>query len=101
MIGVGDKVVCVDADAALDVIPISVGEVYTVRFIGEDRDGDVGVRLNECRNHIHPDGWEGGYYLSRFRPVQTTTTDISIFQEMDDREFGTGRFKPSKQPEHA
>jgi hypothetical protein len=93
---VGQKVVCIDGHKTswqkkkfLGLIPYTKwwselveGEVYTVTsiFVGHEyasgREG-VAVTLAETNNY------EGsGFRATRFKPVQTRKTDISIFKAM-------------------
>lgn len=92
---VGQKVVCIDPHNTswqrrtfLGVIPYTLwwselveGEVYTVSdvFVGKDMAGrtDVALHLAEMNNYE-----ESGFRASRFRPVSTRETDISIFKAM-------------------
>lgn len=84
---VGQKVVCVD-----DVPPmkpgviylpwdhkIARGEVYVVRWIGDDRD-ETCVRLQGVYRNYY--GADTPYFANRFRPVVERKTNISIFTEM-------------------
>jgi hypothetical protein len=94
---VGDKVVCVDNSrppnyhGVLTVLP-EIGVVYTIRriapFTWSTGTSGVGVWLEEItRSTKNPRGSEQPWGASRFRPVQTRKTDISIF---------TAMLKPSK-----
>ena len=98
MFYVGQKVVCVDNKPRIDAdhfgpfrrtfpMPLTIGEIYTVR--GFDRNGsyDYGLYLIECRS-TYParrDGTERGFYSSRFRPLVERKTDISIFTKILDK----------------
>lgn len=89
MIGIGDKVVCVNDTPRIKSgwygDAVVKGVVYTVRGIdrglnkkGVERDA---LLLEEacCRKYGTLDGKEIGYLTIRFRPVP----DISLFTEMD------------------
>lgn len=95
MIGVGSKVVCVKEQWVpfhQEVTPI-VGRVYTVRDV-VDTFGGLCFRFTEIRNpaHQYTDDFTECCFLSTcFRPVKKTKTDISIFQEIDRREFAKRR----------
>lgn len=97
MIGVGDKVVCIndsgfefvtDPDFIKYAKPIK-GCVYTVRGVAIDVFGVPGFLLAEIRrpDYCNEDGLELGWLTHRFRPVKKTKTDISIFQEIDREIF--------------
>lgn len=72
---VGMKVVCVDNGGAGSLL--AVGEVYTIRSL-EPRF----VTLAEDSTWSEINGADSGWYYSRFRPVQTRQTDISVFTAM-------------------
>lgn len=97
MIGVGDKVVCLkNSNAYAEALGVDAafkGEIYTVKGITRpDSFGNPCILLEEiCTNNNHGDGREWGYQLKAFRPVQTTKTDIAIFQAMDRNAFGRKR----------
>lgn len=91
---VGMKVVCVDDypggyEARPDIFEYSDGldgltwgRVYTIRAIGPDQeDGSLSVWLDEIHRPLER-GYETGYAVERFRPVQHRATDISIFTAM-------------------
>jgi hypothetical protein len=88
---VGDKVVCVDAKASpgtvlTDSLRLAVGTVYTVSRVGITQSDEPGVQLVECpRDNRSGLKW---YRASRFRPVRTVKTDISIFRQIDADVFG-------------
>lgn len=93
---VGQKVVCVDDEFARGNRhpDISNGRVYRVSSItssclgGQGRYvGTPGVRLEGIDYHTCDDGiicgdWHGYFGAARFRPVQTKSTDISIFKAL-------------------
>lgn len=94
MIGVGDKVVCVNAASIfghvwVGDVPVE-GRVYTVSAVVPSRVllGETALLLEEIQNSIHGDPLDEdwGYLTCRFRPVRKT--DISIFQEIDRKVFG-------------
>jgi hypothetical protein len=93
---VGQKVICIDAHNTswrrkkfLGLLPYTLwwselveGQVYTVAGVFMGRDvftgtKDVGLRLAEMNNYD-----ESGFRASRFRPVSTRKTDISIFKAL-------------------
>lgn len=90
---VGMKVVCVDPLYTWsEGSELEKGRVYTIRAIGPwVRNSDpsvslsVGVWLAEIHDRSEPDFLEDGdipFRASRFRPVKTRKTDISIFTAM-------------------
>lgn len=86
---VGMKVVCVDGSAhsyIRDAISPRKGGVYTIRNLeANPRTGRLNVQLCEIVNpEVEArDGCGEPYFgASRFRPVQTRKTDISIFTAM-------------------
>lgn len=88
---VGQKVVCVYAggDPAFDDWDeserIVVGQIYTIRRVYIDHDGEDCVWLDEVqRSHLSRIDWgpDVGYGAYRFRPVVERKTDISIFEEI-------------------
>ena len=90
---VGQKVVCVD-----DKIPcrsLANGSIYTIRWFGLHVDPHFGTNLCVRLAEINPRPEESEllkdypealadvpYYASRFRPLVTRKTDISIFKRM-------------------
>ena len=85
----GDKVVCVDNslpwNRKWDDDAPEVGKVYTVKKIIVDFEGDVALRFCEINRSplaFAQHGVNIGYKATRFRPVQTKKTDISIFTDM-------------------
>lgn len=87
---VGMKVVCVDASARGKVgvwwpgEELAEGETYCIAKIFVDYEGTLVVALDgldrsEASQYY---GSEVGYSVTRFRPVQTRNTDISIFTAM-------------------
>lgn len=71
---VGQEVVCVDEDEATKHYGIYKDRVYTIASIFE-KAGAIFVYLAEVTS-------DGGWYASRFRPVVTRKTDISVFTAM-------------------
>jgi hypothetical protein len=92
MFRVGQKVVCVQGSVVgLGHKPIVVGNMYTVRDVGDDGDPrGYWIRLNEVRNQVRYGClWNGvwtdrepTYTATRFRPIVERPTDISIFTAM-------------------
>lgn len=87
---VGMKVVCVKKGAWSPSTPGEshpvYGGVYTIRTI-ECPDGDVFLRFAEiinpkARRDIYGSQSESQYWATRFRPLFTRKTDISIFTAM-------------------
>lgn len=78
---VGMKVVCVqdELDGAEPPFPVR-GTVYTISWIGMSG-GFLVIDLVELPNPETVHFWRG-YRPEVFRPVETRTTDISIFQAM-------------------
>lgn len=82
---VGMKVVslCDRAHRSAPSFSIKRGAVYTIRNIYTCPVADeVGVLLAEMVLPEFLTGVEFGWRISRFRPVQTRKTDISIFEAM-------------------
>lgn len=85
---VGMKVVCVRGfvvDMQQTEVAPKEGHVYTIRTISAYAGDGVYVRLAEIVNPVLPysDGDnECDFIADNFRPVETRTTDISIFQAM-------------------
>lgn len=81
---VGMKVVCVDARIKNTFVArLTENETYTIRaMFVSPTSGKIGVRLVGIANGIHRSGIERGYRASRFRPLVTRKTDISIFTAM-------------------
>lgn len=92
---VGMKVVCVDDAPTFGHHLLAKGHVYTIASIGhatgifKDRcvRNELVVALEEVRA-ICRDGTphDSGFAASRFRPVQTRKTDISIFTALLHRQ---------------
>ena len=88
---VGQKVVCVpdtEADAQThgrvwhSDVP-KIGAIYTIIGFGSGYYGDYPVLLlKEIKNYINFLKRDVGYRASRFRPLVTRKTDISIFKRM-------------------
>lgn len=80
----GQHVVCVDdteqsSPQSVGIKPVIKGTVYTVRdFLNATPwGGDLGVRLGEIINPLHPKwGCEYGYLISRFRPLKDSRLDV-------------------------
>lgn len=93
MFEVGQKVVCVEAEASCKYMPpgiisnrdldeLAEGAVYTIRKIGVVY-GDLCVWLDEITRPEHVFwGGEAPYDARRFRPVVERKTDISVFTAM-------------------
>lgn len=91
---VGQKVVCVNADALLSGYgphhdEITVGEVYTIRWAGPSPHprtyGKPAIRLvGVVRGDDpgNPDWNDMPWMAIRFRPVVERKTDISVFTKM-------------------
>ncbi len=86
MFRVGQKVVCVRAREGWlppGCVVVSVGDVYTIRDVGDLGDGGVGLRVEEITNPTNTFyGVEYGYWANRFRPVVKRKTDISALQAL-------------------
>lgn len=96
MIGIGDKVVCIEAPWIDSPAPNKpqIDEIYTVRD-SVDSKGTVFLRFKELINPVQAVPWftgEEAFWIECFRKVTTIKTDISIFKEIDRKIF-------SKQPE--
>lgn len=95
MIGVGDKVVCVNAGVWPEPntkLPsgLELGAVYTVAAVGQNKYwGDVCVWLVETRNPYPPLSEDVGYRIKRFRKVATSKKfkAIEVFREIDRKIF--------------
>ncbi len=91
MIGVGDRVVCVDEATYTRSIWVGdapvVGNIYTVIGIvpSHNPPNNLALILAEIKNidPSDPEDIEWGYLITRFRKVKTTKTDISIFTQID------------------
>ena len=84
---VGDKLVCVDDVNQNFGYVLRAGTVYTIREMvvvpkGYPDTGQIGVRLAEVVLPRGFDGSERAHKATRFRPIQTRKTDISIFQRL-------------------
>lgn len=88
---VGQKVVCVDGSCRYgrrwhpECCPPSEGATYTVRDVGDNVEGGLGVKLFEALCVGVFDGaleQDAFFRASRFRPVVERKTDISIFTRM-------------------
>ncbi len=85
MFRIGQKVICVDADGANNLV---LGSVYTVKFVYSFRftvwhtrniNGEFySVKLYEAET----DPGFSGFCSARFKPVDERKTDISIFKKM-------------------
>lgn len=82
---VGQKVVCVDAARRTQFRSdmLKEGAVYTVVGLALSLHKMPVVQLAE----VAPEKGSIGFQHSRFRPVKTTQTDISVFTEIVRREF--------------
>jgi|SRR5690606_34016718 len=81
---VGQKVVCVDVvpqRGCRDDLPLKLGEVYTIRWLGFYL-GDRCLRLEECTRPDSLPEPDRPMLLRRFRPVQSTDTGMSILKEL-------------------
>lgn len=91
MFYVGQKVVCINQEGIASDLPFPIevpvkGRVYTIRdsFFHSIAGADA-VRLVEIKNPIYP--YDNGmlehcFGAFRFRPIEETKTDISIFTDM-------------------
>ena len=91
----GAKVVCVDAAPSgrphiIRVKRLTQGAIYTVRGVSiSEKDGEVGLLLDEVTNAISPT-WdvEYNYLIHRFRPAvppKTQAEDVGLFRyHLDD-----------------
>ncbi len=96
MFYVGQKVVCIDDKSCLraitenwnlDLHGLKVGEVYTIKWIGNFKHKYLGesvcvhlVEINRPNCFLH--GVPVPFSLKRFRPLEERKTDISIFEAM-------------------
>lgn len=69
---VGQKVVCVEPTRSGR---LTVGQTYTVTYVGPDMRGAIGVILAEVKS---PFSYMGGFIHTKFRPA----TDISQFRKI-------------------
>jgi hypothetical protein len=83
---VGQKVACVKNGSWCDNRDrLVLGEVYTIRRLVVDDDGDLIFQLHEIQRSPEARQFWGddvGYAAFRFRPVVERKTDISIFTKM-------------------
>lgn len=83
---VGQKVVCVDGSAAYSgdkQAPPVKNFIYTISEIENDPFEGMFVSVFEIKHLPHPFGLHScPWRASRFRPIQETQTDISIFTVM-------------------
>lgn len=87
---VGQKVVCVDADGSAGCL--EKGRTYIIG--GAEIDALNGAVVRLADGPLNPDRMlpHRGWWASRFRPVVTRKTDISVF---------TAMLSPAKQKETA
>lgn len=76
---VGQKVVCVDAskDSVGRSMPLSVGAIYTIIYIGHDDFGGTGFLLAEASIAKHPLKTTR-FKSSRFRPIIKDRKSVSF-----------------------
>jgi len=86
---VGQKVVCVDVSRRQGASQCYLvkGNIYTISFIGELRDGETAVCVEEDPNPPVIPGF-GDWLASRFRPLvsKSTETGMAVLREILDRE---------------
>jgi hypothetical protein len=79
---IGQKVVCVNDTGVIISKYIKKGNIYTVSFIGEYDAPYQGVYVALVEVITSTSYTQGDFYHWRFRPLQETKTDISIFNKM-------------------
>ena len=101
-VGPGDKVECIRDDWWCynnEACPVK-GSIYIIRNFYTAINGTIGYRFIEIINPPHlylgAQYVESAFTPSWFRPIRDDKTDITIFQEIVDRELNPDRLVPQK-----